>query len=470
MAKLLSGSILRSGGSGDFITLQNAQPQLPATDTTSTGYTLVTDYLLRTTYRSSLGNLEFNKGTIYSNIADGNITLSGTGTGIVLVSATTVSTGTSTGALVVNGGVGVGGTIWAANDIVANGVTIGQGYKGSNNIVLRGDATPQLNEFNDGQLSVAIGYDTLTGLSSSYKNIAIGRYALSSGTMVSNSIAIGDSALKSIGILHKTFAGNIDTITATSPVIITTNSEHFLTSGTKIAIENVISPININGETYYIKVIGIAQFEVYTNNILSIPLDGTSYPPYTQGTGIVSKVLVSDSNIAIGVDAATSLIDGEKNFFFGHSIAKNLVTGSYNFLVGHEVANNMITGNANISIGGDLLVDGQDNQISIGSIFYYDGKGFLQINTDTGIVGSNSTSTSSGALTVSGGVGISGSVYSANGNPDEGNLLYTPKVTISVNPPTNPRIGDFWIDPTLAVEFQYVKDGNNKFWIQFAGL
>lgn len=470
MAKLLSGSILRSGGSGDFINLQNAQPQLPATINTSTGYTIVTDSLLRTTYRSSLGNLEFDKGTIYSNIVDGNITLSGTGTGIVLVSATTVSTGTSSGALVVNGGVGVGGTIWAANDIIANGLTIGQGYQGSNNIVLRGDATAQINEFNNGQLSVAIGYNTLAGLSTSYKNIAIGRYALSSGTLLSNSIAIGDSALKSIGILHKTFSGNIDNITSTSPVVVTTNSEHSLTSGTKIAIENVISPDDINGETYYIKVIDTARFEVYTNNILSIPLDGTAYPPYTQGTGIVSKVLVSDSNIAIGVDAATSLIDGEKNFFFGHNIAKNLVTGSYNFLVGHEVANNMITGNANISIGGDLLVDGQDNQISIGSIFYYDGKGFLRIDTDTGISGSISTSTSTGALTISGGVGISGSVYSADGNSDEGNLLYTPKVTISSDPPPNPRIGDFWIDPNLAIEFQYVKDGNNKFWIQFAGL
>ena len=62
MSKLLSGSTLRAGGSNEFITLATAQPQLPESPTTSTGYTVVTDALLRTSYRSSLGNLEINSG------------------------------------------------------------------------------------------------------------------------------------------------------------------------------------------------------------------------------------------------------------------------------------------------------------------------------------------------------------------------------------------------------------------------
>jgi hypothetical protein len=59
MPSLLSGSTLRRGGSGEFIDLPGAQPQLPATDTTLTGFTLVTDNVLRTSYRSSLGFIEF---------------------------------------------------------------------------------------------------------------------------------------------------------------------------------------------------------------------------------------------------------------------------------------------------------------------------------------------------------------------------------------------------------------------------
>jgi len=53
MPRLLSGSTLRRGGSGEFLDLKGAQPQLPPTPTTSTGYTLVTDNLLRTSYRSA---------------------------------------------------------------------------------------------------------------------------------------------------------------------------------------------------------------------------------------------------------------------------------------------------------------------------------------------------------------------------------------------------------------------------------
>jgi hypothetical protein len=62
------------------------------------------------------------------------------------------------------------------------------------------------------------------------------------------------------------------------------------------------------------------------------------------------------------------------------------------------------------------------------------------------------------------------SVYSREGIVDESNLLYTPRVTISTTAPLDPRIGDFWIDPTYGVELQYVNDNGNKFWVQFTGL
>ena len=99
MTKLLSGSTLRSGGSNTFINLSGAQPQLPQSPSTSTGFTLVTDNLLQTTYRSSLGNLEMNSGTMWSNLPDGQITLVGTGTGFVFVAGATESTSTNSGVL-----------------------------------------------------------------------------------------------------------------------------------------------------------------------------------------------------------------------------------------------------------------------------------------------------------------------------------------------------------------------------------
>ena len=532
MPSLLSGSMLRRGGSGEFIDLPGSQPQLPATDTTTTGYTLITNSFLQTRYASSLGNIEFNQARIYSSLPDGVIRVLSTGT-------VSESNGIDSGTLVVEGGVGIGRNLWVNEDIHVNGLTIGQGFEGINNIIIRGTATTQVSEFSDGQESIAIGYDTLNGISTAYKSIAIGRFALSSGTEIRNNIAIGDSALTLVGV----FA-------------------------------------NLNG-----------------------------------------------GNVAIGSDSGKNLIDGENNVFLGYNAAPNWTTGSNNIIIGHETAQYVYTGSGIISIGGDNIVSGNDNQVNIGSVFYFDGDGYATINAETTIgLGTDSTGTSSGALMVVGGVGIIGNiniggdattigvvninstgtsifasiiditnpteatdsntgalhvaggvgisgdlfvngqlyvtgpeditlspqaasvyiqptaagtveiypnaqgkldnmviggdmaadatfntadanifhatstetsistvsnqsivsdggigvmkdiyavgnVYSAGGIVDEGNLLYTPRATVTAGtPPDTPRIGDIWIDATIPAYLQYIKDGTSTFWIQVGAV
>lgn len=383
MAKLLSGATLRRGGSGEYIDLAGAMPQLPETPTTSTGYTLITNNVLQTKYASSLGNLEFSYGKIWSNIQDQNIELIGTGTGFVYVSSSTESTSSDSGALVVKGGLGLQGTLWAAKDIRVNGLTIGQGWEGINNVVIRGTAKPQVNNFNNGQQSIAIGYDVLNGINTSFKTIAIGRYAAQSGTDLTSVIAIGDSALRKIGLVKEHPIANISTATQTNPVVVTANS-HGLSTGTEIIIRGVVGMTQLNGNSYYVKAITSNQLELYSNNILSTTVNGTGFNAYVSG-GTVNRILEQDNNVAIGEEAATNLLDGRDNFFLGYKVARNMTTGSYNFILGHEVGSNMITGNSNISIGGDNLVDGKDNQINIGSVFYYNGAGYLQLNADTGV-------------------------------------------------------------------------------------
>lgn len=598
MTRLLSGSTLRAGGSGEFISLETAQPQLPPTETTATGFTLVTNEFLQTSYRSSLGFIAFSSATMFSQLPQGTIRILYTGTD-------NLSTGTSTGLLVVEGDVGVGGGMNIGDDITVNGIKVGRGFEGQNNLVFRGTATEQVDAFNNGQLSIAIGYDTLQGLDTSYKNLAIGRYALSSGTNLRNNVAIGDSALKLVG--------------------------------------------------------------VYT----------------TTGT-------LSADNVAIGVNAGTELINGQQNVFIGYEAANLLTTGSYNIIIGPITGQYLYTGSGIISIGGDNIVDGKDDQVNIGSVFYYDGSGYSYIsaettvglgttayvmstgtftssstvtgglvvvggifgwdnlvlvnnfdvlgtgtNTMTGalsigrelevlgtgtnffggsivpsntgttlgsssnpfaslyvngetiylgtvtlkapsstefnvesiagyvtqtvgnlflnsgeistdpnngslvvtggvgisgglniggssdvdisptgadvflkpgaggtveirpnaeglldnmVIGSNdpanatfvnatsftanitstasSTSTTTGVLTVAGGVGIRGNIYANTGHPDENYMLYTPRATVTTTQPTNPRIGDFWINPLGPYFLQYVLDGANKIWVQ----
>jgi hypothetical protein len=377
MPNLLSGSRLRSGGSGDFVKLADTQPQLPPTPTTSTGYSIVTDNLLRSSYRSSLGNIEFNNASMYSNLNSGTIKILATGTDIA-------STSTITGLLVVNGDIGVGGTMNIYKDIIVNGLTIGQGYQGINNIVIRGTATSVGVGFENGQETIAIGYNTLEGISSSYRNIGIGRYVLQSGTNISNNIGIGDYALRLVG---------------------TTST-------------------------------------------------------------------INDSNIGIGVGAGKSLIAGQYNIFMGHETANTWNTGSYNIILGQLSLTSINSGSGIISIGGDNIVDGLDNQVNIGSVFYYDGRGYSYIAADTSVgLGTDSTGTSSGALIVTGGVGIAGNIYSGEcGNPQENSLLYTPQIFTTSTKPAVSRIGDIWIDPTVPAYLQYIKDGTSTFWIQVGAV
>lgn len=118
MPQLLSGSKLRTGGSGQFIKLQDAMPQLPQSPTTSTGYTIITSDKLITTYSSSLGNIEFHEGQVYSNISTQTLTLIGTGTTAVVIKANSPVSSTST--LVVQGGAGVKGDLFVQDTFYAN--------------------------------------------------------------------------------------------------------------------------------------------------------------------------------------------------------------------------------------------------------------------------------------------------------------------------------------------------------------
>jgi hypothetical protein len=403
MPSLLSGSTLRSGGSGDFLKLADAMPQLPATETTLTGFTIATDPVLRTTYRSSLGFVEFTTASMYSALPEGTVRVLSTG-------ATFLSTTTQTGNLVVQGGIGVGGNMTIEYDIEVNGVTIGRGWEGQNNIVMRGVAETPLNDFNNGQSSIAIGDSALLGLDTANRVIAIGRYALTSGTSVSDSIAIGDNALKNIGAVDSHFAGNIVSASIANPVVLQVIG-HGLSTGTQVVVNDATGMLNLNESYYWIKVLTPNTFELYTDNILSQPLDGNLFSPYTGG-GRVGRTLYRSNNIAIGVRAGEKLIDGKKNFFFGDLIAKNLTTGSDNLFIGSDVAGNVTNVSGTIAIGSDNLVDGRNNQVAIGSVFYYDGTGTATINANTEIgIGTQSTGTNSGGLTVIGGAGVQRNLY-----------------------------------------------------------
>lgn len=419
MPGLLSGATLIAGAEDSYITLATAQPQLPATPTTTTGYTIITDVVypsqLVSKYASSLGNIEFTTGTMQANLQDLNINIVGNGTGTVVISGLSDNTNTDTGVLVIKGGIGISDGLHSGKDIVVNKLSIGQGYSnlsgGVNNIVITGSALPTLNDFPVGQESIVIGYDALKNIDTSYKVIAIGRNAAGTGKFLENIIAIGDNALHNIGSTQTEFACTITGVVSPNPLTLQVSSTATLLTGYEILIKDVIGMVELNDQTYYIDVINATDIVLYDDINLQNAVDASTYNGYISG-GNIYKTLLWNGNFAIGNNAGKELINGEQNFFLGYNPAVNFTTGSYNFFMGHEIAGNMISGNSNISIGGDNMVDGLDDQINIGSVFYYNGSGYLELNSDTGLgLGTDSTSTTSGAFNVDGGAGITGNLY-----------------------------------------------------------
>lgn len=441
MPGLLSGSVSRSGGSGSFISLPNAQPQLPATETTETGFTLVTDGKLVTSYRSSLGYLQFTTGTISNQIPGQHIVLNSTGTATVIISSIIDSVNSSTGALTVRGGLGVKKHANFGEDITANQLTIGRGYSSAvgtpfvNNIVFRGTADSWDTNYADGESNIAIGYDVLRGIDTANKSIAIGRFALSSGTNILRSIAIGDSALKySLGSGYE-FVGtatnaqangytwvpdsrgfplftpksSLDIPSEPDGITIITVPDHHLASGNYIRIDYKGEPGGDDlDQNYYVKVISSSTFTIYQEQTLLTGYNLSDDLLWFSTSSVYTYDSPAVGNIGIGTNAGKNARNGIQNFFIGDNAAQNFTTGSYNYFLGPDVAQNMTRGNGIIAIGSDNLVDGVDDQINIGSVFYYNGDGYLQLNGDVGLgLGFIATSTQDAALAVLGGVGIS---------------------------------------------------------------
>lgn len=217
------------------------------------------------------------------------------------------------------------------------------------------------------------------------------------------------------------------------------------------------------------------------NNISSLSItDGVNSTVITPGNIAVGNVNLAGNTIGsltgnLTIAPASTLTTIDSNLQLNGSA--NISQVSY--INGFQI----ITAGTLGSFGVTTLTAGTDTAIttSTGNVVIWT-TSTLQTVTDRGSTTSNrvnitnttsSTSTTTGALTVAGGVGVEGdirvggNVYSQGGQP-----LYSPKVTVSLTPPTTAtnNIGDFWIDPSIGVEYQWILDGTNYYWIQFTGV
>ncbi len=229
MPSLLSGSKLRTGGSGEFIKLQNAMPQLPQSPSTSTGYTVVTNDKLVTTYASSLGNIEFSGGQVYSNINTQTLTLIGTGTTAVVIRANNPISSTST--LIVQGGVGINGDLFVGGNFEAST---------SSFLTLKVNSTLTSTDPFSGAFQVVGGAGIGENLNVFGKLSVLSTATLNTDAFVNKTLTVANTATFNSNVIVN---GNLDVVNTT-----TSKNLLVLSTATFNSNVNVVDSVNITGE------------------------------------------------------------------------------------------------------------------------------------------------------------------------------------------------------------------------------
>jgi hypothetical protein len=99
---------------------------------------------------------------------------------------------------------------------------------------------------------------------------------------------------------------NITGVTNASPMAITTGTAHGLVDGDQILISTVGGTTEINGNDYYVDVIDSTSFYIYSDALLTIPVNGAAFGTYTSGGNAVSIGGV----LGALFDAVIDILDG----------------------------------------------------------------------------------------------------------------------------------------------------------------
>ena len=337
-----------------------------------------------TSASSGVSTLTYTTATSYANGG----TISGSTLTLAAADATNpglISTGSQT----------IAGAKTFNTDLTVNGITVGKGLGSVSTNTAVGSTA--LATISTGANNTAIGYSALNANSTGNQNTAVGNEALKVNTASSNT-AVGMSVLKA----------------------------------------------NLDGAVNS----GFGNLALFSNT------SGGNNSAF--GGMALRNNLTGSDNTAIGQSAGQNA-KGAQNVYLGSYAGFKNTTVSNNIMVGYNagafygsgsLTNNNLTGDGNVLIGTDVrpLADGQTNQIVIAG-YTGSGDGMIGNGSNSTTIGNASTatakiygaltlpsttastSTTTGALTVAGGVGIASNTYIggtlsiAGGNPGEGKFL-----------------------------------------------
>ncbi len=255
----------------------------------------------------------------------------GTITGALIINNVTPSTSTTTGALRVTGGAGVQGNLNVGGTFKSGGVAFGAGGQNYDTNVAIGGGTgvnAPLGSNIGGQNNIAIGFSTQGQLTTTNNNVAIGYNAMGAKTSGGSNVGIGTDAL--------------------------------------------------------------AVNEGSTNTAVGV---------FSQSTGATG-----DHNTSLGYESL-KIVTGIQNTGIGSGAGSAITTGNYNVILGQNTGSTIATSNNNI-----IISDGQGNIRA-----QWDSTGLLTHGGAIAITDATaSSSTTTGALTVAGGLGVAGDVRASS--------------------------------------------------------
>jgi len=340
---------------------------------------------------------------ITANTFSGNISATGTTSGFVGVTDNTASTNSSTGALIVTGGVGIGGSVnisgrvGIGTNLLNAALNIQVPSTTTSGIILRGNTSQSADVIK----TFSAAGDTNFAVSSG------GRVVTSSGMDVLQSGAVTNLFDVSVGRIHFNFPtwqySHISWVTAGAYINQGSSQLQFTHSGTttKSGIAVVANNWDINNRAFGI-IDPAGSERTYFGNIGNLSID------FGNRNSLDFSIWNTTNHIQTNISGTAGTYSG--------NIFKGSVEGTERFSVGPFGNTRITVGSATTATGfivkavasqsGNLI----ETQSSAGATnFYVTPSGAVNVGSTA-----TSISTSSGALTVSGGVGIGGSLYVAS--------------------------------------------------------
>jgi hypothetical protein len=370
---------------------------------------------------------------------------------------------TASDSLTAVGGIQVGGVMSATN-VLDSGIRVISRVNAGTGLSVNTSTGPTITITNEGVLSVLAGTDisvnTTTG-NVTVSSISTLDSVTDRGNSTTNAIYAGELYDSGTRVISNISVGSgIAINTSTGPSVVLTNTGVLsVIGGTDITVSTATGDVTVNNQSTLQSVTNRGST---TTNFMRI---ANGYSQVGTGTSLSGGTWTG----------AVFVVDGDGGF------GGNLYIQGDFYASGKAVLTTSTLGGS-LNQGADILITtntatGEITWSNISTLQSVTGRGNTTTNQVLFLNTSNSTSTTTGAITVVGGVGVAKDVYVGQavyaqdgGSPAYNYKLYTPQVTVSTSTPVGSRIGDFWIDPSIGVEYQYVPNGTQTVWIQFIGF